>query len=95
MEEMIANNKASIHRDIPDTRMRGEGYHHLNEENYSDGSGIGQFKSRYATTKKYRRNQEIEIRDYKYACLDDFQNDAKQLSVRNHQRGRAWDRNLI
>ena len=32
MEEMIANNKALINRDIPDTRMRGEGYHHLYEE---------------------------------------------------------------
>ena len=31
--------------------MRGEGYHHLNDENHSEGSGIGQFESIYATTK--------------------------------------------
>ena len=48
--------------------MRGEGYHHLYDENYSDGSGIGQFESRYATTKNIeeikdnqRRNRDTQL----------------------------------
>ena len=94
-KKMIANHKASIHQDIPDTRNeRGRISSFVWRKllrwirNWSIRVEIRDYE-------KYRRNQEIEIRDYKYACLDDFRNDAKQLSVRNHQRGRAWDRNLV
>ena len=45
--------------------MSGEGYHHLNDENYSDGSGIGQFESRYATTKNIE-----EIKKSRYATTN-------------------------
>ena len=45
--------------------MRGEGYHHLYDENYSDGSGIGQFESRYATTKNIE-----EIKKSRYATTN-------------------------
>ena len=62
---MIANHKASIHQEIPDTRMRGEGYHHLDDESYSDRSGIGQFESRYATTKNIE-----EIKKSRYATTN-------------------------
>ena len=48
--------------------MRGEEYHHLYDENYSDGSGIGLFESRYATTKNIeeikdnqRRNRDTQL----------------------------------
>ena len=48
--------------------MRGEGYHHLYDENYSDGSGIGQFESRYATTKNIE-----EIKKSRYATTKNIE----------------------
>ena len=83
MEEMIANNKVSIHQDIPDTRMRGEGYHHLDDESYSDRSGIGQFESRYATTKNID-----EIKKSGYATTNNIDEIKKsRYATRNT---RAW-----
>ena len=50
--------------------MRGEEYHHLYDENYSDGSGISLFESRYATTKKIEEIKDNQRRRSRYATTN-------------------------